>query len=338
MKGSDPLTVAADTAQRFLAAVEPGRRPVVTGLRPISGGYSRDTAIADIRWDDDGSTERFVLRGDPPPGHGVFVSDRDLEWSLLRRLSAGATGCVQVPAARWYDHDGTYFGTKCIVSEFYDGKSLQDIGRESDDLAATQSMFVAATVDIHRTPLDVLPDAIAHGVDWGTYIDGAIEILASLGRVFSDRNPAIRYVAARLSAFRPAPVPLTLVHGDLQPSNVLVGDRGALVIDWEFARLGDPREDLGYYQQIPLHPNLYLHNPEAFLAEYREQTGLSVEQVNPQVVEYFMMLGTARLMAQMLQSLEALANGESRGVMATYLINALSLLYKKFFDICRRLG
>jgi aminoglycoside phosphotransferase (APT) family kinase protein len=326
----------AEVVQRFLAAVEPGRESVVTEVRPISGGYSRDTAIACVSWDD-GSTERFVLRGDPPAGSGVFVSDRDQEWSLLRSLSAGGAGCVQVPAARWYDHDGSYFGTKCIVSEFYGGRSLQDIGRESADLAATQSMFVSAVAAIHRTPLDVLPDELRCGQDWDDSLDGVIEILARLGRVLSDRSPALRYVAARLSAFRPAPVPLTLVHGDLQPSNILVGDRGALVIDWEFARHGDPREDLGYYLQIPLAPNLYWSDPESFLAQYREHTGLSVEQLNPQVVEYFMMLGTARLMAQMLHSLEALANGESRGVMATYLINALSLLYKKFFDICRRM-
>jgi aminoglycoside phosphotransferase (APT) family kinase protein len=331
------LVASADTAQRFLTAVEPDRGPVVTGLRPISGGYSRDTAIVDVRWADDQSTERFVLRSDPPPGHGVFVSDRDLEWRLLRRLSAGAADCVPVPAARWYDAEGEFFGAKCIVSDFYDSRSLQDLGRESTDLIATQAVFVAAIAAIHRTPLDVLPDGIVHNLEWDDYIDSVIEILASLGRVFADRSPALRYVAARLSAFRPAPVPLTLVHGDLQPSNVLIGDRGAMVIDWEFARVGDPREDLGYYLQIPLPPNLYLENPESFLAQYREHTGLTVEQLNPQVVEYFMMLGTARLMAQMLHSLEALGNGESRGVMATYLINALSLLYKKFFDICRRL-
>ncbi len=331
------MAITADATQRFLAAVEPARSPQVTALRPISGGYSRDTALADVRWGDDGTTARFVLRGDPPPGHGVFVSDRDVEWSLLRQLSAGTAGCVRVPTARWYDPDGEYFGTKCIVSEFYDGRSLQDVARESADLRTNQCAFVDAIVAVHRTPLEVLPAELMLDQDWDSYIDGIIEIFATLGRELSDRSPALRYVAARLASFRPEPVPLTLVHGDMQPSNVLVGAAGCLVIDWEFGRLGDPREDLGYYLQIPIPPNLYLEDPDYFLARYREQTGLTVEQLNPPVVEYFMMLGMARLIAQMLHSLDALANGESRGIMATYLINALSLLYKKFFAICRRL-
>ena len=57
-------------------------------------------------------------------------------------------------------------------------------------------------------------------------------------------------------------MPLALVHGDCQPSNVLVAD-GAdpLVIDWEFAHIGDPREDIGYYSQIPLLPNVLWSHP-----------------------------------------------------------------------------
>jgi aminoglycoside phosphotransferase (APT) family kinase protein len=133
-------------------------------------------------------------------------------------------------------------------------------------------------------------------------------------------------------------VPFTLVHGDCQPSNVLVSDSGErVVIDWEFARIGDPREDLGYYTQIPMPPNVYSQDPAGFLARYRDRTGLTEEQVNPATVEYFLLIGMARLLAQMLQALDAVANGESRGVLATYLINAISHQYGLYFEVCRRL-
>lgn len=44
------------------------------------------------------------------------------------------------------------------------------------------------------------------------------------------------------------PMRATLVHGDFRPANFLVVD-GELsaVLDWEFAHVGDPAEDLGWY-------------------------------------------------------------------------------------------
>jgi hypothetical protein len=51
--GVQPVeTTAADLTaavlQSFLDAVEPDRRGTVTSVRPLSGGYSRETAIAEV--------------------------------------------------------------------------------------------------------------------------------------------------------------------------------------------------------------------------------------------------------------------------------------------------
>ena len=51
--------------QRFLDQAEAGRGGTVTAFRPISGGYSRLSALAAVRWAD-GSQQSFVLRADPP--------------------------------------------------------------------------------------------------------------------------------------------------------------------------------------------------------------------------------------------------------------------------------
>ena len=51
--------------QAFLDAVEPGRGATVLSVVPLPGGYSRTSALADVQWSD-GTTEKFVLRGDPP--------------------------------------------------------------------------------------------------------------------------------------------------------------------------------------------------------------------------------------------------------------------------------
>ena len=329
-------TMTREALERFLASAEPGRGAVVTTFRPITGGYSRLSAIADVRWDD-GVTERLVLRGDPPSGDGVFVSDRDAEWQLLQALARG--GSVPVPVPRWYDATGQHFGTKCIVVDHVQGRTLQDVLRTAEDTAAPAGAFVDTIAGIHASPLEGLPASLELPASWDEYIDGVLDLYARIDREIADSTPVLRYVRARLRTRRPPPVPFTLVHGDCQPSNVLVSDSGAhVVIDWEFARIGDPREDLGYYTQIPMAPNVYHADPEAFLARYRERSGLTAEQVNPRTVEYFLVIGMARLLVQILRALDAVSRGEARGILATYLINAVTHQYNLYLGICRRLA
>jgi aminoglycoside phosphotransferase (APT) family kinase protein len=332
---SDPK-ITGEAFQRFLQSVEPARPGTVTAFRPISGGYSRLTAVAEVRWDD-GTTERFVVRGDPPPGEGVFVSDRDTEWRLLQALWRSRH--VPIARPRWYDATGEYFGTKTIVVDHFSGRSLQDVLRGADDTRPVAVVFVDTIADIHATPVHDISEPLGRPASWSDYIDEVLDLYRQIDREITDSSPVLRYVSARLSAHRPPEVPLTLVHGDCQPPNVLVSDSGErVVIDWEFARIGDPREDLGYYTQIPMPPNVYHDDPSAFLARYRERTGLSEEQVNPDTVAYFLIIGMARLMVQLLQAFDAVSRGQSRGIMATYLINAVTHQYNLFFDVSRRVA
>lgn len=336
--GGPPPAPTAEALGAFLAAAEPGRRATVTGLRPVSGGYSRLTAVADVRWDD-GAVERLVLRADPPPGEGVFVSDRDAEWELLRALAA--SGSVPVARPRWYDATGEHLGTRCIVVDHVAGRDLQQVLRTAEDPAGPAGTFVDAIAAVHGTPLDTLPAGMARPADPDAYLDGVLDLYRQVDREVADSSPVLRHVSARLRGHRPPPVPLTLVHGDCQPGNVLVRDPavgGYVVIDWEFARVGDPREDLGYYTQIPMQPNVYTADPAGFLARYRQRTGLSEEQVNPATVEYFLVVGMARLLVQILRALDAVAAGGSRGVMATYLAGAVTHQYGLFLDVARRVA
>ena len=81
---TDQAQLGTPSLQKFLDHVAGGRGGTVTVFRPISGGYSRLSALATVLWGD-GSEESFVLRSDPPPDTGVFESDRDTEWRLWRR-------------------------------------------------------------------------------------------------------------------------------------------------------------------------------------------------------------------------------------------------------------
>jgi aminoglycoside phosphotransferase (APT) family kinase protein len=326
----------APSFQRFLGHVEGARGGRVTDFRPITGGYSRLTARASVRWAD-GSQESFVLRADPPPDTGVFDSDRDAEWRLLRALSGKLR--IRTPTPRWYDATGAYFGAKCLVVDFFQGQPLFEIARSPDRLPWAAGVLVDSVAEAHRTPLDVLPPELERPASWESYIEDLVGLVSRLDSAVADSNPFLHYVAALLRAHRPPPVPLALVHGDPQPTNILVPDDGpVLMIDWEFGRIGDPREDLGFYSLLPVPPNLFQADPQAFLARYRERSGLSEEQVNEDTVSYFYILGMARLLGQQIEAADALAQGRSRGVMATYLISSISVTTQQFMTVARRLA
>ena len=322
--------------ERFLAAVEPDRAGRVVACEAITGGYSRISARARVRWRD-GAEETFILRGDPPPGSGVFTSDRDAEWDLLGALPAAAP--VSTPVARWYDHSGDYLGSKAIVMDCAAAVSLQDEMARAEDVGPLADLFVDTFAAVHQTRLDRLPARMPRPTDGPAYLDGALANYDRMAEAYPGSAPVLRYVTWWALAHQPPPVPLGLVHGDCQPSNVLVSPSGPpLVIDWEFAHVGDPREDLGYYTQIPLEPNVYWADPERFLSRYRAATGLTEEQVNSQVVDYFLIIGMATLLEQLLVAAAAIGAAERPGILAPYLINAISHQHDMFLAICDRLS
>ena len=186
---------------------------------------------------------------------------------------------------------------------------------------------------LQRIPLDALPQGMDTPPDWDTYIDSAINIYERAERELGDSSPIVRYVAAWLRGNRPAPVPLAVVHGDFQPGNILINEgHPPVVIDWEFARVGDPREDVGYYSGSPLPNNLYTADPHAFLDEYRELTGYTEDQVNEDVMQYFFILGMAELFVQMMQGADALTRGRRAGIMAPFLVNSLCYFQERYLE------
>ena len=115
----------------------------------------------------------------------------------------------------------------------------------------------------------------------------------------------LRYVAAWLDAHRPPPAPLTLMHGDFQSANLLLSDDGEFVVlDWELAAVGDPREDMGYFKAVAqaAPPDLLDgERAERFCARYRALTGLDERQVNPVTIAYFLILGVVGTVRRLLE-------------------------------------
>ncbi len=94
---------------------------------------------------------------------------------------------------------------------------------------------------LRRLHESVAPNLSSADAVPGAWADRTAEVVARV-------DDADRPLAARAIAALPAPAGgrAVLLHGDPWSGNVVWGARGPLLVDWEFARDGEPAEDLAY--------------------------------------------------------------------------------------------
>ncbi|MFN3255271.1 MAG: phosphotransferase family protein [Ilumatobacter sp.] len=298
----------------------------VVSYDPMAGGYSRSMASARVRYRSGEVMleETVVLRGDPPAGHAMIETDRDHEWMVLEALTE--LGAIPIPAARYYDATGGHLGTKAIVMDHVAGGSLQSLLERSDDYGDHPTRLAELWGLVHSVESDQLPAAMPRPSSWDQRIDDLIEMWRTVEQRSVNSDPVSRYTAAWLSANKPPPLPLRLTHGDPQAPNVMIDAEGEyLLLDWEFASIGDPREDLGWYNiySSAAGPNLYTHDPEAFLQAYRAATGFGEAEVNQWTVGYFTILAGVKVGATISEQLDRFALGENSGVMTAMQVGSL---------------
>jgi len=309
----DPSVMPARLAA-FLAEQEPDATDIeVTSYEVMTGGYSRLLARAHVRWRRSGEAQEvtFVLRGDPPPNAILIETDRAYEWDVLRAVE----GRANIARAIYFDDTGEQLGTRAIVLEHSTAESmLPHTARRGEDLGDLPIRLAEAAASFHTIPIDDLPASIERPESYDAYLSARIDEWRQTDRNHCERDPFLRYIAAWLDAHRPPPVPLTLIHGDFQSANMLVDEDGHVVIlDWELAQIGDPREDLGYFKAVAqaAPPDLIEHDVEGFCARYRELTGLDESQVNPAIISYFLVLGVVGTVRRLLEGGAAYDRGEN---------------------------
>jgi aminoglycoside phosphotransferase (APT) family kinase protein len=308
----------------------------VSDVRPIQGGYSLITM--GFTATSSAGTRRYVLRADPDAA-AIARTDRRTEWELLAALTAD--GRMPMPAARCFD-DGALLGTPGIVLDFVDGPQLGAHAGASDDaeLARLAAGLAETLAAIHAVDPGLAPACCPRPASWDEYVDGLIAAWRQLEAEHVERNPFLRHVARWLEDHRPPPAPLRLVHGEFQTGNVMLAPDGRmLVVDWEYAHVGDPRIDLGWCQNVAAFnpPDLIGLDPVGFCARYAELSGLSAEVVNPATVAYFSILGGAKAFGQLLRGIAALARGETSVLTTAYLVSAESFTHRLWMGATRQL-
>ncbi len=155
----------------------------------------------------------------------AFFISRQNEYQILNAIEALNIGPKPV-----------FLHEQGLLVEWMEGKTLTKVGIELDEL-----LSVAATV--HQLPtkdISVVPFSYLSRID---------HYWLELGGMYSETEFERLYKKWRKEPSLQAP-PLALCHFDLGCYNLVRGEEGIKVIDWEYASLADPRLDLAITLQV----------------------------------------------------------------------------------------
>ncbi|XWX03164.1 phosphotransferase family protein [Aggregatilineales bacterium SYSU G02658] len=287
-----------DTQKHALNAfLSQALQPVtVTAAQPLSGGASRDTWKLTLQGAD--VTLEQVLRRDLPTQMFDEALTRAQEFHIMRVAHAHG---VKVAKVRALCEDPTVLGSPFFVMDYVPGVSIGTKVIHAPELAAARERLPQQLAEqlarIHRLPMDelgFLPRA-PEGTAYSRYVvDQMYALLDKLGV----HNPVWEWTLRWAQNHLPTQTRTTVIHGDFRVGNLLVDEQGlAAVIDWEFAHIGDPNEELGYicmrdwrFRAIDRH-FAGLSDRETFLQAYEAASGLPVDR---QAVDWWEIMGNIR--------------------------------------------
>jgi aminoglycoside phosphotransferase (APT) family kinase protein len=223
----------------------------VTNARQLTGGASRESWAVDIN-----------VSAGPEAGQHVLVLRRDMggviqEEALTREqefrlLEVVYRAGVLAPRPCWLCTDPAVLGLPFFLMDRIDGESVgRRIVREQALAEARrrlprqmgEQLARIHTIGYDRSELQFLGRPENDRTPAETALDQTAQQLWRLGEPHPALELAIRWLRQHL----PACPRWVLIHGDFRIGNLLVGTDGLRsVIDWEFAHVGDPAEDLSW--------------------------------------------------------------------------------------------
>ncbi len=203
----------------IVAQLEASVAPLTGEVRELDGGITNRNFRVTL-----GGADYVVRR----PGRDTELLGIDRDAERIAGEAAAALGIAPRVAAAL---DG------CLVSEFVDGESLA-----AADVAAEVAPLARALRAFHESHTR-LP-ARFHVPE---LLDSYAGTVRALGGTLPEEYASAREAAARIAAVAP------LRDGDARPchNDLLCGnlirarDGRVLIVDWEYAAMGDPRFDLG---------------------------------------------------------------------------------------------
>lgn len=207
----------------------------VTGWSPLPGGIGNAMHRIEVTMPS-GATTAFVLRR-RLPGAGP-QRDPLQEAATLEGLRGTP---VPAPEVLWVDPDGAVFGDPAMATTLLGGDSRSAEAARDPAVPATlaeAAVSLGWVSDLEPFEhLPVIPDARA--------LVAPLTEPPFLTVPWTDTTEVRRTLLAAVDGL--APTQVGLCHGDLHVGNVLFeGTRVSGIVDWDNARLADPRSDVAY--------------------------------------------------------------------------------------------
>jgi aminoglycoside phosphotransferase (APT) family kinase protein len=208
----------------------------LAAARMLAGGASKEAWAVDVVAGGE-PLELFVRRA----AGGVIHVDMTLPLEQeYRVIEAAFAAGVRVPKP--YAYLGELGGREAFVTERIVGETIGRRIVTRPELAAAREALPLQLADelakVHAIEFESLP--FLRSVD----VLGRFEReLDSVG----EPHPAIELGLHWLRGNRPEPLDPVVLHGDFRIGNVVVSEHGLeYLLDWEFAHVGDPRDDVSW--------------------------------------------------------------------------------------------
>jgi len=321
---TDARSLEARILDYLTSKLAQGHAHTLVDVQRIAVGWSHETWLFDLVWQESGVTQRrgFCLRRDPGNALLRHLSSLGEQFRVLKALEQTA---LPTPAAYWYESDPAILDAPFLIMEKVAGSCPNPWGRDG-------RAFYAAAAARGRLPASFTTTlATLHTLDWRA---AGLDFLGvpTLGTDFARREIAKWRALIEVSEHPPEPILIdligyleanappvtrvTLVHGAYRTGNLLIDDdRISAVLDWELQCLGDPLYDVAYVlsdlnrEGTPLLSNLVPR--DEFMRDYEAATGIVIDV---DVCRYYDALYAMRSVAFWMSASGLYASGRSQDI------------------------
>ncbi len=301
------------------------------GARMLAGGASKEAWAVDVTAGGE-PLELLVRRAAGGVIHESATLPLEQEYGVIE--AAFAAG-VRVP--RPYGYLGELDGREAFATERVAGET---IGRR----IVTRPELADAR---HALPLELAEEiAKVHAIAPETlpFLHTSDEIARNENELDSvgEPHPAIELGLRWLCENRPEPLGPVVLHGDFRIGNVVVSERGfEYLLDWEFAHIGDPREDVAWpivrawrFGADDLHLG-GVGATEPYLERYCELTG---REIHVDELFWWEVLGNVKWAVGALTQSRRHLSGQERSVELAVLGRLAAEMEYELLDLLARAG
>ncbi len=227
-----------------------GAEVTITRMTPLAGGASRQSWSVDLSVQGGAATGDYqlVLRRNLRSEMQSDALTRQQEFELLQLAHRAG---VRVPRPRWFGQlvDQDRIQRPFLLMDRIEGESIGPRVVRLPELAAVRSRLPAQMGEqlarIHALAPE--PAWLPRPPDRMAPAEWILRRLRDLAAEIQIVNPAYEFAMRWLAANQPKAYRTVLVHGDFRIGNMIINVEGLQgVIDWEFAHIGDPAEDLAW--------------------------------------------------------------------------------------------